>query len=29
MLHVAMYWKGMQSTIRSHVKNCRICQVNK
>ncbi len=24
-----MYWEGMQNTIRSHVKNCRICQVNK
>jgi hypothetical protein len=28
-LHAAMYWKGMRNTIRSHVKNCRICQVNK
>ena len=28
-LHTAMYWKGMQTTIRSHVKNCRTCQVNK
>eukprot|EP00804_Cyclotella_cryptica_P003901 CCRYP_015772-RA/>CCRYP_015772-RA protein AED:0.38 eAED:0.38 QI:0/0/0/1/0/0/3/0/296 len=28
-LHATMYWKGMQSTIRSHVKNCRIRQVNK
>eukprot|EP00804_Cyclotella_cryptica_P000397 CCRYP_008717-RA/>CCRYP_008717-RA protein AED:0.29 eAED:0.29 QI:0/0/0/1/0/0/2/0/315 len=25
----AMYWKGIRSTIRSHVKNCSICQVNK
>jgi len=24
-----MYWKGMRNTIRSHVKNCRTCQVNK
>eukprot|EP00804_Cyclotella_cryptica_P010824 CCRYP_008760-RA/>CCRYP_008760-RA protein AED:0.09 eAED:0.26 QI:0/0/0/1/0/0/2/0/511 len=28
-LHSAMYWKGMRRTIRSNVKNCRICQVNK
>ncbi len=21
-LNAAMYWKGMQNTIRSHVKNC-------
>jgi hypothetical protein len=28
-LHAAMYWKGMRHTIRNHVKNCRICQVNK
>ena len=28
-LHAAMYWKGMRNTIRSHVKNCRTCQVNK
>ena len=28
-LHAAMYWKGMRRTIRNHVKNCRICQVNK
>ena len=27
MLHAAMYWKGMRNTIRSHVKNCRTCQV--
>ena len=25
----AMYWKGMQNTIRSHVKKCHSCQVNK
>ena len=24
-----MYWKGMQRTIRSYVKSCRSCQVNK
>ena len=28
-LNAAMYWKGMRNTIRSHVKNCRKCQVNK
>jgi hypothetical protein len=28
-LHAAMYWKGMRTTIQSHVKNCRTCQVNK
>ncbi len=28
-LHAAMYWKGMRRTIRNHVKNCCICQVNK
>ena len=28
-LHAAMYWKGMQNTIRSHVKNCLTYQVNK
>ncbi len=27
-LHAAMYWKDMQNTIRSHVKNCCTCQVN-
>ena len=25
----AMYWKHMRSTVRSYVKNCRSCQVNK
>eukprot|EP00804_Cyclotella_cryptica_P019686 CCRYP_016449-RA/>CCRYP_016449-RA protein AED:0.58 eAED:0.31 QI:0/0/0/1/0/0/2/0/150 len=29
MLHAVMYWAGMRCIIRSHVKNCRICQVNK
>ena len=29
MLNAAMYWKGMQNTILSHVKNCCKCQVNK
>ncbi len=24
-----MYWKGMQRTIRSYVKSCRSCQINK
>jgi hypothetical protein len=24
-----MYWKGMRTTIRKHVKSCRSCQVNK
>jgi hypothetical protein len=24
-----MYWKGMHTTIRRHVKSCRSCQVNK
>ena len=28
-LHSAMYWKGMRHTIRSHVKKCHSCQVNK
>jgi hypothetical protein len=28
-LHATLYWKGMRNTIRSHVKNCRTCQVNK
>jgi hypothetical protein len=28
-LCAAMYWKGMRNTIQSHVKHCRICQVNK
>ena len=28
-LRSAMYWKGMQHTIRSHVKKCHSCQVNK
>ena len=28
-LHAAMYWKGMRNTVRSHVKNCQTCQVNK
>jgi hypothetical protein len=28
-LNAAMYWKGMRNTIRSHVKNCLTCQVNK
>ena len=28
-LRAAMYWKGMQNTIRRYVKNCHKCQVNK
>ncbi|KAL3801987.1 LOW QUALITY PROTEIN: hypothetical protein HJC23_010331, partial [Cyclotella cryptica] len=28
-LNAAMYWKGMRNTVRSHVKNCRTCQVTK
>jgi hypothetical protein len=28
-LRQAMYWKGMRTTIRSHVKKCHSCQVNK
>ena len=28
-IYIAMHWKGMQNTIRSHVKNCLTCQVNK
>jgi hypothetical protein len=28
-LKAAMYWKQMRSTVRSYVKNCRSCQVNK
>ncbi len=24
-----MYWKGMRTTIRRHIKSCRSCQVNK
>jgi len=28
-LRAAMYWKSMRTTIRSYVKKCRSCQVNK
>ncbi len=28
-LRAAMYWKHMHSTVRSYVKNCKSCQVNK
>jgi hypothetical protein len=28
-LHTVTYWKGMRHTIRSYVKNCHTCQVNK
>jgi hypothetical protein len=24
-----MYWKGMRNTIRSYIKSCRSCQINK
>jgi hypothetical protein len=29
MLKAAMHWKHMHSTVRSYVKNCKSCQVNK
>ena len=28
-LHLSMYWKGLQTTVQSHVKKCHSCQVNK
>ncbi len=28
-LKAAMYWKQMRSTVRSYIKNCYSCQVNK
>ena len=28
-LRAAMYWKGMRTTIRSYVKRCQSCQINK
>ncbi|MFM8588489.1 MAG: RNase H-like domain-containing protein [Bacteroidota bacterium] len=28
-LRAAMYWKSMRTTIRSYVKKCRSCQINK
>jgi len=28
-LRGSMYWKGMRSTVRAYVKNCKKCQVNK
>ena len=28
-LKAAMYWKSMRSTVRSYVKKCRSCQINK
>ena len=28
-LRAAMYWKSMRTTIRSYVKKCRACQINK
>ena len=28
-LRTAMYWKSMRTTIRSYVKKCRSCQINK
>ncbi len=29
MVRSVMYWKGMHTTIRKHIKSCRSCQVNK
>jgi hypothetical protein len=29
MMNAALYWKGMQTTIRSITKSCKSCQVNK
>ncbi len=29
MMNAGMYWKGMRTTIRSHTKSCRSCQINK
>eukprot|EP00804_Cyclotella_cryptica_P023410 CCRYP_000514-RA/>CCRYP_000514-RA protein AED:0.67 eAED:0.21 QI:0/0/0/1/1/1/2/0/241 len=28
-LHLSMYWKGLRTTVLSHVKKCHSCQVNK
>ena len=28
-LHLSMNWKGLRTTVQSHVKNCHNCQVNK
>jgi len=28
-LRAAMYWKSMRTTVRSYVKKCRACQINK
>ena len=28
-LKATMYWTNMRTTVRSHVKNCRSCQINK
>eukprot|EP00804_Cyclotella_cryptica_P030711 CCRYP_009130-RA/>CCRYP_009130-RA protein AED:0.41 eAED:0.41 QI:0/0/0/1/0/0/3/0/317 len=28
-LHLSMYWKGLRTTVQSHVKKCHSCQVNK
>eukprot|EP00804_Cyclotella_cryptica_P029391 CCRYP_013329-RA/>CCRYP_013329-RA protein AED:0.14 eAED:0.20 QI:0/0/0/1/0.5/0.33/3/0/844 len=28
-LRLSMYWKGLQTTVQSHVKKCHSCQVNK
>jgi hypothetical protein len=28
-MNAAMYWKGMHTTIRSLMKSCRPCQINK
>ncbi len=29
MMRSMMYWKGMRTTSRRHIKSCRSCQVNK
>jgi hypothetical protein len=29
MMHIAMYWKGMCTTIRSITRSCKTCQTNK
>eukprot|EP00804_Cyclotella_cryptica_P013500 CCRYP_017224-RA/>CCRYP_017224-RA protein AED:0.45 eAED:0.45 QI:3/-1/0/1/-1/0/1/0/112 len=28
-LRLSMYWKGLRTTVQSHVKKCHSCQVNK
>jgi hypothetical protein len=29
MMRSVMYWKGMRTTIRSYIKTCQSCQINK